>query len=60
MGLHDYFIVCPQFNLLDSSGRFCSLPAVGTCDQCLAQLDGLSAGVQAQRRDLLSRVCAVG
>ena len=58
LGLYDFFIACPQFNLLDNSGRFCNLPAIETCDQCLAQLDGLPAGAQGRRRELLSQVCA--
>jgi len=58
LGLYDFFIACPQFNLLDSSGRFCNLPAIETCDQCLAQLDGLPAGAQGRRRELLSQVCS--
>jgi len=57
LGLYDFFIACPQFNLLDSSGRFCNLPAIETCDQCLAKLDGLPAGSQSRRRELLSEIC---
>ena len=29
-----------------------------TCDQCLAQMDGLPAGAQSRRRELLSQVCS--
>ena len=47
LGLYDFFVACPQFNLLDSSGRFCNLPAIETCDQCLARMDGLPAGAKA-------------
>ena len=32
LGLYDFFLACPQYNLLDHSGRFCNLPAIGTCD----------------------------
>jgi glycosyltransferase involved in cell wall biosynthesis len=58
LGLYDFFSACPQFNLLDSSGRYCNLPAIETCDACLARLDGLPAGAQSRRRELLSQVCA--
>ena len=58
LGLYDFFIACPQFNLLDSKGRFCNLPAIETCDRCLAQMDGLPAGAQSRRRELLSQVCS--
>jgi glycosyltransferase involved in cell wall biosynthesis len=58
LGLYDFFIVCPQFNLLNSSGRFCNLPAIEMCDQCLAHMDGLPAGAQSRRRELLSQVCS--
>ncbi len=58
LGLYDFFIACPQFNLLDNSGRFCNLPAIETCDQCLTQMGGLPAGAQSRRRELLSQVCA--
>jgi glycosyltransferase involved in cell wall biosynthesis len=58
LGLYDFFIACPQYNLLDASGRFCNLPATETCDRCLARMDGLPAGVQSRRRELLSHVCS--
>ena len=58
LGLYDYFIACPQFNLLDTSGQFCNLPGAEACDRCLGRMDGLPAGAQARRRELLSRVCA--
>ncbi len=57
LGLYDFFLACPQYNLLDHSGRFCNLPAIGTCDHCLARMDGLPTGAQGRRRELLSHVC---
>jgi glycosyltransferase involved in cell wall biosynthesis len=57
LGLYDFFLACPQYNLLDYSGRFCNLPAIETCDHCLARMDELPAGAQGRRRELLSHVC---
>ncbi|HTT79412.1 MAG TPA: glycosyltransferase [Stellaceae bacterium] len=32
--LHDYFIVCPSLNLLNSEDRYCGLPDIEVCDRC--------------------------
>jgi len=34
--LHDHFPLCPSYNLLDVSGRFCGLPGVEACRACLS------------------------
>jgi glycosyltransferase involved in cell wall biosynthesis len=33
--LHDYYPVCPSYNLLDREGRYCGVPDLGTCARCL-------------------------
>lgn len=35
MAIHDYFPICPSFNLLDVAGSFCGIPDVNTCRTCL-------------------------
>jgi glycosyltransferase involved in cell wall biosynthesis len=33
--LHDYYPVCPSYNLLDREGRYCGVPDLATCARCL-------------------------
>ncbi len=33
--LHDYYPVCPSYNLLDREGRYCGVPDLGACARCL-------------------------
>ena len=35
MLLHDYFAICPTINLLDNIGKYCGLPCIDKCEQCL-------------------------
>ncbi|HYQ99675.1 MAG TPA: glycosyltransferase [Casimicrobiaceae bacterium] len=32
---HDHFSVCPSFVLLDADGRYCGVPTLDVCAQCL-------------------------
>jgi len=32
---HDHFSVCPSFVLLDADGRYCGVPSLDVCAQCL-------------------------
>jgi glycosyltransferase involved in cell wall biosynthesis len=39
--IHDYYTVCPSAFLLDDQGRFCGVPDLARCRDCLpAQTDG--------------------
>ncbi len=41
---HDYFPVCPSYNLMSVKGRFCDLPDLDQCQECyrsLGQTSGL-------------------
>ena len=33
--LHDYFPICPQYQLTDATGRYCEEPDAGGCRRCL-------------------------
>jgi GT2 family glycosyltransferase len=35
VAIHDYFPLCPSFNLLNDHGRFCELPDLTECRRCL-------------------------
>ena len=35
--LHDYFPICPQFNLTMPDGRYCGEPEVSGCNKCLEE-----------------------
>lgn len=56
--LHDYFVVCPRFNLLDAAGKFCwtTRPPIDACDIDLRRSDSLAAGSQAARRSFVAYV----
>jgi glycosyltransferase involved in cell wall biosynthesis len=41
--LHDYYLVCPRVDLIDSDGRYCGLAAEERCRTCLAVSGPLSA-----------------
>jgi glycosyltransferase involved in cell wall biosynthesis len=33
--LHDYFFICPNWNLIDFKGKFCGIPDMSECQKCL-------------------------
>ena len=33
--VHDYFVACPSFVLLNAAGRYCGIPDVRECERCL-------------------------
>ncbi|MCP4696417.1 MAG: glycosyltransferase [Gammaproteobacteria bacterium] len=33
--LHDYFMICPSYTLLNDQGRYCGLPELTECRRCL-------------------------
>ena len=37
--LHDFFAVCPSFNLLDDRQEFCGVPELDRCRACIARVD---------------------
>ncbi|MEM6482524.1 MAG: glycosyltransferase [Pseudomonadota bacterium] len=36
--LHDYFAICPSYNLLSYKGDFCRLPSIVQCQHCYERL----------------------
>ncbi len=38
VALHDYFALCPSWNLLDNTGRHCGVPNLERCRECLPNL----------------------
>ncbi len=34
--LHDYYPICPSYNLLDINYKYCGLPPIEICENCLA------------------------
>lgn len=36
--VHDYFYMCPSFNLINYNSEFCNLPESGACNSCLKKL----------------------
>jgi glycosyltransferase involved in cell wall biosynthesis len=37
VAMHDFYALCPSFNLLTTTGRFCQLPDIETCRGCLPE-----------------------
>jgi len=35
VAVHDYFVACPSFVLLDADGKYCGIPDLRVCAQCL-------------------------
>jgi len=35
--LHDYYPICPQYQLVTSDGRYCGEPATAGCNACIAE-----------------------
>ncbi|MBS4015183.1 MAG: glycosyltransferase, partial [Candidatus Latescibacteria bacterium] len=33
--LHDFFLLCPSYTLLNHRGAYCDLPSIDVCDNCL-------------------------
>ncbi|OAS17515.1 hypothetical protein A5481_27360 [Methylobacterium platani] len=58
MQLHDFFLVCSRFTLLNQHGAFCDVVHRGTrhCDGCLATAEGLPAGAKARRDGFVARM----
>jgi glycosyltransferase involved in cell wall biosynthesis len=40
VAVHDYFMVCPSWTLLDNRGRFCGIPELSVCRGCLTYHTG--------------------
>jgi len=40
VGVHDYFSICPSWNLLDDKGQFCAVPPIVQCRRCLPNIRG--------------------
>jgi predicted alpha/beta hydrolase family esterase len=38
--VHDYFVICPSYTLLNSEGSFCGVPRVEECRKCLPNNNG--------------------
>ncbi|WP_053078596.1 glycosyltransferase family protein [Methylobacterium tarhaniae] len=56
--LHDFFLVCHRYTLMNQHGRFCDVVnrGEGQCDGCLAGTDGLPAGSKARRDGFVARM----
>jgi glycosyltransferase involved in cell wall biosynthesis len=56
--LHDHYLICERWLLLDHNGRFCDVVNRGRdqCDACLAAAQNYPAGAKARRDVFLERV----
>ena len=58
LSVHDFFLVCSRYNLLDHEQKFCDIGIrpISACTVCLSAAEGLPAGVQQQRRGFIEQV----
>lgn len=56
--LHDFFLVCHRYTLMNQHGRFCDVVNRGEeqCDGCLATTEGRPAGAKARRDGFVARM----
>ena len=56
--IHDYFLACDNFNLVDYTGSFCgtSREDLSKCDTCLSMTSGKQPGYQAKRREFVNQI----
>ncbi len=58
LSVHDFFLVCARYNLLDHEQKFCDIGSrpISACTICLGAAEGLPAGAQQQRRGFIEQV----
>jgi hypothetical protein len=39
--LHDHFLICPTFNLINNFGKYCNLPSNKICNKCLPNIPSI-------------------
>ncbi|AWB23213.1 group 1 glycosyl transferase [Methylobacterium currus] len=56
--LHDFFLICHRYTLMNQHGVFCDVVnrGEGQCDGCLATAEGLPAGAKARRDGFVARM----
>lgn len=37
--IHDYFCICPSYTLVDDQGKFCGIPELSRCRDCLRNMN---------------------
>lgn len=56
MTIHDYYLACPSYNLLDHEHRYCGEHrATRDCDHCLKEVFGYREGFAAEWRRVVGR-----
>ena len=58
LSVHDFFLVCARYTLLDHEQKFCDIGArsITACTICLGRAEGLPDGAQQQRRGFMEQV----
>ena len=58
LSVHDFFLVCARYNLLDHEQKFCDIGtrSITACTICLGRAEGLPPGAQQQRRGFIELV----
>ncbi|TGD94628.1 glycosyltransferase family protein [Methylobacterium nonmethylotrophicum] len=60
MQLHDFFLICSRYTLMNQHGVFCDVVHRGSrqCDGCLSTAEQLPAGAKARRDGFVARMLA--
>ena len=37
ISFHDYYLICPSYNLIDFNNTYCGIPDINECEKCLPQ-----------------------
>ena len=56
--VHDYYLICDNFNLVSYEGRFCEFNkrSATYCDMCLLNTKSYGVGTQVVRRNAIARI----
>lgn len=44
--LHEFFVICPNYNLLDKANKFCDIPPLAECNDCTKAKTGYNVDRQ--------------
>ena len=50
VAIHDYFVVCPSFVLMNAEGRYCGIPSLAECESCIGRHRGSFVGLSPPTR----------
>ena len=43
--IHDFYPVCPSYTLINKDGRYCGVPKIDVCQNCISNLNPIYSGI---------------